>query len=55
MMRNPLLYHFHRYHVLDQLENLTPVKKCVEIELPSAACLNNLERLRVPSTSQIDL
>ena len=32
--------------VLDQLENLTPVWKFVEAELPSEPCLNNLERLR---------
>ena len=31
--------------VLDQLENLTSVLKCVEIELPTVSCLNNLERL----------
>ena len=30
--------------VPDHFESFTPVWKCVEIELPSASCLNNLER-----------
>jgi len=34
------------FKLLDQLENLTPVWKFVEAELPSEPCLNNLERLR---------
>ena len=33
------------FKLLDQLENLTPVWKFVEAELPSEPCLNNLERL----------
>ena len=36
---------FMSFKVLDQLENLTPVWKCVEIELPSLCSLNNLLRL----------
>ena len=31
--------------VLEQLENLTPVYKCVENEFPSVSCLNYLESL----------
>ena len=31
------------FKVFYQLENLTPVWKGVEIELPSGSCLNNLE------------
>jgi len=34
------------FKLLEQLENLTPVWKFVEAELPSEPCLNNLERLR---------
>jgi len=34
------------FKLLDQVENLTPVWKFVEAELPSEPCLNNLERLR---------
>ena len=33
------------FKVLDQLENLTPLWKCVETRLPSVPCLNNPERL----------
>ena len=33
------------FEVIDQLENLTPVWKCVEIEFPYVFYLNNLERL----------
>ena len=33
-----------RLKVLEHLENLTPVWKSVEIQLPSVSCLNNLER-----------
>ena len=29
--------------VIYRLENLTPVGKCGEIELPSVSCLNNVE------------
>ena len=48
MARNPLPYNFTNtlsFKVLDQLENLNPVWKCVEIELLSISCLNNLKRL----------
>ena len=31
--------------VLDQLENLTPVGKCIKDELPTVSCLKNLEIL----------
>ena len=44
LVRNPLSYDFTRamsFKVLNQLENLTPVLKCIEIELPSVSCLNN--------------
>ena len=34
-----------RFKVLYQLEDLTSVWKCVEIELSSVSCLNNIERL----------
>ena len=45
MVRNPLLYDLNKCHkLLDQLENLIPVWKCVETELPSISCLNNLEK-----------
>ena len=37
------------FKVLDQLENQTPVSKCVEIELSSVSCLNNLDELRFHS------
>jgi len=40
------LHKCHEFKLLDQLENLTPVWKFVEAELPSEPCLNNLERLR---------
>ena len=33
------------FKVLDQLENLILVWKCVETEFLSVSCLNNLERL----------
>ena len=33
------------FTILDPLENLTPVWKCIEIKLPSVSCLYNLERL----------
>ena len=33
------------FKVLDQRENLTPVWKCVEMELSSVSCLNNFERI----------
>ena len=33
------------FKVFNQLENLTPVWKYVEIELSPVSCLNNLERL----------
>ena len=33
------------FKVLEQLENLSLVKKCFEIQLPSESCLNTLERL----------
>ena len=36
---------FLSFKVLDQLENLTPVWKSVEIELSSLSILNSLERL----------
>ena len=39
-------HEFQSFKLLDQLENLTPVWKFVEAELPSEPCLNNLERLR---------
>ena len=32
------------FRILDQLENLIPVWKCLEISLTSVSCLNNLER-----------
>ena len=33
------------FKVVEQLENLTPIWKCVEAELPSLPYLNNLEKL----------
>ena len=34
-----------KFKVLDQLENLTPVWKSINFELPSLSCLNDLKRL----------
>ena len=32
-----------KFNVLEELENLTPISKYVEIDLPSVADINNLE------------